>query len=56
MVSACHNFAGLCLLALVSCKEVMKEQLGTMYVGLFRLLLEIPGTNEVIGGSLQTVK
>ena len=30
MVSACHNFAGLCLLALVRHKEVMKEQLCTI--------------------------
>jgi len=44
MVSACNNFAGLCLLALVSCKEVMKEKLGTACVRFFRLLLGILGT------------
>ena len=45
MDSACHNFAALCLFALVSCcKEVMKEQLGTICVRFFRLLLGIPVT------------
>jgi hypothetical protein len=55
MVSACHYFAELCLLALVSCKEVMKVQLGTAQVRFYRLLLGIQVYNEEIGGSLQSV-
>jgi hypothetical protein len=55
MVGACHYFAGLRLLTLVSCKEVMKVQLGTTEVRFFRLLLGMQVYNEEIGGSLQTV-
>lgn len=41
MVTACNNFAGLCVFALVSCKDVTKEKLGTTFVRFFRLLVGI---------------